>query len=219
MHGAAADRAAAAAGANGSRPAGNLYLSVLLRPRGPAREGRRCGRCWPASRWPRRAAPHCCPMPGADAEMAERRAARRAQAGRHPGRCAADTAGAARLAGDRLRRQSRAPRRTCPGRATACARPSVAEPPPPRTWRERLLAAAGALATVRALDGFAPVRAAWLARAQPVGTAITLRSVARMLGGTLRRAWRTTAACCCATDGRVDAFATGEILPQADAED
>jgi BirA family biotin operon repressor/biotin-[acetyl-CoA-carboxylase] ligase len=101
-----------------------------------------------------------------------------------------------------------------PGRRTACIA-EFAPPPTPKAAAQALLARLAHWRSVRALDGFAPVRAAWLARAQPVGTRVQLAYNGRLLGGTF--AGLADDGCLLlATGGRVEAFATGEILLQAD---
>ncbi len=101
-----------------------------------------------------------------------------------------------------------------PGRRTA----AVAEFTPPPTPKEMAAALLERLAhwrSVRALDGFGPVRAAWLARAQPVGTKVQLSYNGRLVGGTFA-GLADDGSLLLATGGRVEAFATGEILLQAD---
>ena len=101
-----------------------------------------------------------------------------------------------------------------PGRRTACVA-EFATAPTPEAMAERLLERLAHWRAVRTRDGFGPVREAWLARAQPVGTLLQLSYGGRLLGGTF--AGLADDGCLLlATGGRVEAFATGEILLQAD---
>ncbi len=101
-----------------------------------------------------------------------------------------------------------------PGRRTACVA-EFAPPPTPQAMATLLLDRLAHWRSVRALEGFGPVRAAWLARAQPVGTQLQLSYSGRLLGGTFA-GLADDGSLLLATGGRVRAFATGEILLQAD---
>jgi BirA family biotin operon repressor/biotin-[acetyl-CoA-carboxylase] ligase len=101
-----------------------------------------------------------------------------------------------------------------PGRRTACVA-EFAAPPTPKAMAAALLDRLAHWRSVRALDGFGAVRAAWLARAQPVGTKVELAYNGRLLGGTFA-GLADDGSLLLATGGRVEAFATGEILLQAD---
>jgi BirA family biotin operon repressor/biotin-[acetyl-CoA-carboxylase] ligase len=101
-----------------------------------------------------------------------------------------------------------------PGRRTACVA-EFAPPPAPEAMAEGLLARLAHWRAVRALEGFGPIRAAWLARAQPVGTRVRLAYGERLLGGTFA-GLADDGSLLLTTGGRVEAFATGEILLQAD---
>ena len=169
----------------------------------------RSGRCSPASpsprRWRRRVPdPHF-----GTAEMAERRAAARPQARRHPGRERRRRRGAHGLAGDRHRRQPGRRRRTLPGRATACLADLVA----PAARRERRGGPAGrhrGLARRAPPQGFAPVRAAFLDGRRHPGTPL---SCAWATGGlaACSPASARTAPCWCGPAAQVQAFAAGEV--------
>jgi len=101
-----------------------------------------------------------------------------------------------------------------PGRRTACVAEFV-PPPAPAAMAELLLDRLAHWRAVRAGQGFGPVRAAWLARAQKVGTPLQLSYGGRLLGGTF--AGLADDGCLLLdTGGRLEAFATGEILLQAD---
>jgi BirA family biotin operon repressor/biotin-[acetyl-CoA-carboxylase] ligase len=101
-----------------------------------------------------------------------------------------------------------------PGRRTACVA-EFAVPPTPEAMAKTLLARLAHWRSVRALEGFGPVRAAWLSRAQPVGTPLQLRYGGRLVGGTFA-GLADDGSLLLGTGGRVEAFATGEILLQAD---
>jgi BirA family biotin operon repressor/biotin-[acetyl-CoA-carboxylase] ligase len=65
-----------------------------------------------------------------------------------------------------------------PGRGTACLA-EVTKPPSPQDFAATLLACLATRMAERARDGFAPIRAAWLAMAHPLGTKL----VATLAGG------------------------------------
>jgi BirA family biotin operon repressor/biotin-[acetyl-CoA-carboxylase] ligase len=103
-----------------------------------------------------------------------------------------------------------------PGRRTACVAEFAPAPAPaPEAMAHRLLDRLAHWRGVRALEGFGPIRAAWLARAQPVGTRVQLVYNGRLLGGTFA-GLADDGSLLLATGGRVEAFATGEILLQPD---
>jgi len=101
-----------------------------------------------------------------------------------------------------------------PGRRTACIA-ELAEPPAPEAMARLLLDRLAHWRAVRAREGFAPVRAAWLARAQPVGTRVQLSYNGRLLGGTFA-GLADDGSLLLSTGEGVAAFATGEILLQTD---
>jgi BirA family biotin operon repressor/biotin-[acetyl-CoA-carboxylase] ligase len=101
-----------------------------------------------------------------------------------------------------------------PDRRTACVA-EFAPPPAPAAMAELLLDRLAHWRAIRAMEGFGPVRAAWLARAQPVGTRLQLAYSGRLLGGTFA-GLADDGSLLLATGGRVEAFATGEILLQPD---
>jgi BirA family biotin operon repressor/biotin-[acetyl-CoA-carboxylase] ligase len=96
------------------------------------------------------------------------------------------------------------------GREVACVAEFV-PPPPSERFAEGLLARLGHWRNLRREQGFAPVRAAWLAHAPAPGSAITLRQGEKMLGGGFV-GLGADGSLLLATDGRVRAFATGEVL-------
>jgi BirA family biotin operon repressor/biotin-[acetyl-CoA-carboxylase] ligase len=95
-----------------------------------------------------------------------------------------------------------------PGRATAC----LAEygPPPPEIMARQVLETLSHWRDVRAHGGFAPVRAAFLARAPAHGTPITLRLGARTLGGAFAGLGED-GSLLLRTGGRIRAFTAGEV--------
>jgi BirA family biotin operon repressor/biotin-[acetyl-CoA-carboxylase] ligase len=99
---------------------------------------------------------------------------------------------------------------TVPGRRTACVA-DVAPPPAPEVFAQDLLARLEVWRRRRELDGFAPVRAAWLARAAPLGSAATLRIGECVVAGRFA-GLSEQGALLLETQGAVRAFATGEIL-------
>ncbi len=97
-----------------------------------------------------------------------------------------------------------------PGRPVACLA-DVAVPPAPEAFAPALLARLWHWGEQRAAHGFAPLRAAWLARAPAPGGAVTLRLGDRQIVGGF--AGLGDDGCLLLdTDGGVRAFATGEVL-------
>ena len=101
-----------------------------------------------------------------------------------------------------------------PGRRAACVA-EFAPPPAPPQAADAVLDRLAHWRAVRALEGFGPIRAAWLARAQPVGTTLQLTYNGKLLGGTFA-GLADDGSLLLATGGRVEAFATGEVLLQSD---
>jgi BirA family biotin operon repressor/biotin-[acetyl-CoA-carboxylase] ligase len=97
-----------------------------------------------------------------------------------------------------------------PGRAVACLA-DLAAPPPPEHVAETLLARLGHWRQVREGAGFAPVRAAWLARAPAPDSAVTLRLGEHHLSGGFAGLGED-GSLLLASEGRVRAFTTGEVL-------
>ncbi len=97
-----------------------------------------------------------------------------------------------------------------PGREISCLADHV-PPPLPENFAEAVLDRLAHWHTVRDADGFAPIRAAWLARAPEPGSAVTLRLGDQMLGGGFA-GLGDDGSLLLATEGRVRAFSTGEVL-------
>jgi BirA family transcriptional regulator, biotin operon repressor / biotin---[acetyl-CoA-carboxylase] ligase len=97
-----------------------------------------------------------------------------------------------------------------PGREVACLA-DLAPPPAPERFAENLLARLGHWQHIRHAQGFAPVRAAWLARAPRPGSRVTLRLGERKLGGGFV-GLGADGSLLLVADGRVQAFAAGEVL-------
>jgi BirA family biotin operon repressor/biotin-[acetyl-CoA-carboxylase] ligase len=97
-----------------------------------------------------------------------------------------------------------------PGRPTA-ALADIGPPPPPNMVAEAVLARIDYWRRIRLLEGFSPVRAAWLSHAQPPGTPLTLKLQDRDFGGTFA-GLGDDGSLLLQSGGRVQAFATGEVL-------
>jgi BirA family biotin operon repressor/biotin-[acetyl-CoA-carboxylase] ligase len=99
-----------------------------------------------------------------------------------------------------------------PGRAVAAVA-EVASQPPPEQVATSLLARLDHWREVRAREGFAAIRAAWLERAQPMGTPATLKVGDREYSGSFA-GLADDGSLLLQTGGRVQAFAAGEIVPR-----
>jgi BirA family biotin operon repressor/biotin-[acetyl-CoA-carboxylase] ligase len=189
---------------------GNLFLSVLLRPRGPVREG---------GLWSLLAAvalaetvasllpdPSVLTLKWPNDLLLE---------GRKLAGILLDSAGDASgglawlVIGFGLNLAA-APE--VPNRAIASLA-EVAMAPPPERVAEALLARLDHWRRVRLIEGFAPVRAAWLSRAQPIGAPITLKLGGSDVGGSFA-GLGDDGSLLLHAGGRVCAFAAGEIVPQ-----
>ncbi len=95
-------------------------------------------------------------------------------------------------------------------RPTACLA-DLGPAPEPAGVARAVLDRIGHWRRVRLLDGFAPIRTAWLLRAQPVGTPITLKRGDSTVGGTFA-GLSDDGSLLLHNGGRVHAFATGEVL-------
>jgi BirA family biotin operon repressor/biotin-[acetyl-CoA-carboxylase] ligase len=93
----------------------------------------------------------------------------------------------------------------------AAALADVVRPPAPEAFAPCLLASLGGWRRRFASEGFAPVRAEWLARGPAVGSPVTLRLGGRALAGTFA-GLAEDGALRMATGGRVQTFGTGEVL-------
>lgn len=82
---------------------------------------------------------------------------------------------------------------------------------PPEQIAQRVLARLTAWRKTRHLEGFAPIRAAWLARAQDIGAPISLRIGTEQRGGQFE-GLADDGSLLLRTGGRVHAFTTGEVM-------
>ena len=187
--------------------AGNLFLSVLLRPGGPAREAPQWSLLAGVAlaealavdlpdaaaltlKWPNDLLLHGRKVAGILVESA------------------ADAAGELSWLSMGLGvNLAMAP--VVVGRATACLA-ECGPPPPPEVVARRVLAALSHWRDVRAHAGFAPMRAAFLARAPAPGTPMTLRVGERILDGAFA-GLGDDGSLLLHTEGRVQAFAAGEV--------
>jgi BirA family biotin operon repressor/biotin-[acetyl-CoA-carboxylase] ligase len=99
---------------------------------------------------------------------------------------------------------------TLPDRPTA-AIADVAPPPSARDIAAATLDRLNEWRRIRLLDGFGPIRAAWLARSAPPGTMLTLRHGSRRIAGVFI-GLGDDGSLLLQTGGRVHAFRTGEVL-------
>jgi len=97
-----------------------------------------------------------------------------------------------------------------PDRIAACLADHMS-PPAPEDFAPRLLARLGHWCAIQEAAGFAPVRAAWLAHAQPLGSPMSLKLGAEMLGGTFA-GLDADGSLLLACGGAVRRFTTGEVL-------
>jgi len=96
-----------------------------------------------------------------------------------------------------------------PGRAIASLKVAT----PPEEVAKALLARLDHWRCLQLTEGFAPVRAAWLARAQPIGSPITLKRGGADIDGAFA-GLAEDGSLLLQTVGRISAFAAGEIVPQ-----
>lgn len=97
-----------------------------------------------------------------------------------------------------------------PGRSTACLADAGIAPPEPEAFAHRLLAALDRRRAERRLHGFAPIRAAWLARGPALGTHLAIRREGRDTAGAFA-GLAEDGSLLLATGGRVHAIASGEV--------
>lgn len=93
----------------------------------------------------------------------------------------------------------------------AAALAEAVRPPAPEAFAPRLLGALGTWRRQFAAEGFAAVREAWLARGPAPGSPVTLRVAGRTLAGTFA-GLAEDGGLRMAAEGRVQTFATGEVL-------
>jgi BirA family transcriptional regulator, biotin operon repressor / biotin---[acetyl-CoA-carboxylase] ligase len=101
-----------------------------------------------------------------------------------------------------------------PGRATACLADAAVAPPPPEDVTNAVLARLADWQVVQKCEGFAPVRAAWLARAHPLGTPLRVAGT-----GTARQGrfagLAEDGALLLETDAGIEAIVGGEVMAGA----
>jgi BirA family biotin operon repressor/biotin-[acetyl-CoA-carboxylase] ligase len=185
--------------------AGNLHLSVLLRPNEPMRHAPQWGLLAAVALADAIAA--TIPDPGAialkwpnDLMLDGAKAA-----GILAEASADDRGGIAWLCLGIGVNLAHAPR--VEGRATACLADTGLAPPAPEAFAETLLAALDRRRTQRLTDGFAAIRAAWLERGPALDTHLALtRGIAGRFAGLAE-----DGSLLVATGGRVHAVASGEV--------
>ena len=96
-----------------------------------------------------------------------------------------------------------------PDRPTACLA-EVIDPPPSDAMAESVLARLAHWRGIQTSQGWPPVRDAWRARAQPLGAALTLTAGARELHGRFA-GLGDDGSLLLETDGKVEAFTAGEV--------
>lgn len=97
-----------------------------------------------------------------------------------------------------------------PGRATACLAAQGVASPDPVAFAEHLLAALDRWRSRRALEGFGPVRAAWLARGPALDSHLAIRRQGRDIAGSFV-GLAEDGSLLLATGGQVHAVASGEV--------
>lgn len=97
-----------------------------------------------------------------------------------------------------------------PGRATACLADAGIAPPVPEAFAERLLAALDRRRRERLLGGFGPIRAAWLARGPALDAPLAIRRAGADIAGRFA-GLAEDGSLLLATGGRVHAVASGEV--------
>jgi BirA family biotin operon repressor/biotin-[acetyl-CoA-carboxylase] ligase len=97
-----------------------------------------------------------------------------------------------------------------PGRATACLADAGIAAPAPEAFANRLLAALDHRRLERATEGFAPIRAAWLARGPALGTHLAIRREGADTAGSFA-GLAEDGSLLLSTGGRVHAIASGEV--------
>jgi BirA family transcriptional regulator, biotin operon repressor / biotin---[acetyl-CoA-carboxylase] ligase len=89
----------------------------------------------------------------------------------------------------------------------------VVPPPPPEQLATSLLVRVDHWRAVRQHEGFQPIREAWLERAQPIGTPLTLRVGEHQYNGDFA-GLADDGSLLLRAGGRVQSFAAGELVPQ-----
>ena len=97
-----------------------------------------------------------------------------------------------------------------PDRVAACLATHMT-PPAPEDFAPRLLDRLFHWCAIQAIHGFAPIRTAWLAHAQPQGSAMTLKLGADLLSGTFA-GLAEDGSLLLEANGAVRRYSTGEVL-------
>ena len=100
---------------------------------------------------------------------------------------------------------------TVEGRRIAMLEPASGSPPSPRAVTEVFLARLDAWRERLADEGFAPVRAAWLAAAHPIGTPVTIKDALRLREGAFA-GLSAEGALLLSVAGEVAVISTGDVL-------
>lgn len=98
-----------------------------------------------------------------------------------------------------------------PGRVTACLSDEGVAPPPPEPFARDLLDRLAHWHSVLSRDGFSSIREAWLARAHPVGTALTVAFADQRIAGEFA-GLSPEGHLLLRTPAGVRSFSTGEVL-------
>ncbi|HWT10190.1 MAG TPA: biotin--[acetyl-CoA-carboxylase] ligase, partial [Roseomonas sp.] len=98
-----------------------------------------------------------------------------------------------------------------PGRSTASLAGLGLAPPSPEDFAEHLLAAIAARRAQRAAEGFAPIRAAWLARGPVPGTHLAIRRQGAEIAGRFA-GLAEDGSLLLATGDRIQALTSGEVV-------
>jgi BirA family transcriptional regulator, biotin operon repressor / biotin---[acetyl-CoA-carboxylase] ligase len=97
-----------------------------------------------------------------------------------------------------------------PGRATACLADAGVAPPEPETFAATLLDALDRRRRERMLEGFSPIRAAWLSRGPALDTPLAIRRAGAEITGRFA-GLAEDGSLLIAAGGRIQAVASGEV--------
>ncbi len=191
-------------------PLGNLYLSVLLRPRNRQEEAG-------AGQWALLAGIACIealsPFDAEPAALSLKWPNDVLREGAKLGGILVDAAMTAEGGTDWLVIGVGANLATAPvieGRRIAALHPPGA-PPAPAAVARAFLARIAAWRAILAEDGFAPIRAAWLGRAHPLGTPVTIRDSLRSREG-LFAGLSPRGELLLSVGGQIHVISTGDVL-------